>query len=123
MTYINRPDSIARIRAALKAKTGRNWSVSYGRGTASGWMRVQAQPRDRVCRDDNPAYDWQNPKPEIPASLERKPEPGEIGYYTSLSDCKIIAAAFGLNRPVHFQGLSISPDERGWYLAQVEKIA
>ncbi len=112
---------INRIRAALKKKTGQCWSVSWGRGTGGGWLTVQAPPKRRVAHDPNPAYDWRNPtNPPTPASLERQPKPGEIGYYTSLADCKLIASAFGLDRPVHFQGLTISPDERGWYLQKVE---
>lgn len=119
--YLTRDEIIKRIKAALKAKTGRTWSVTGGRGTSWGWITVEAQPKDRVCHDENPAYDWRDPKPGISCSIDRKPNAGEIGYYTSEEDRKVLAQAFGLDRPVHHQGLSISPDDRGWHLEQVEK--
>ena len=38
--YIERKDAVKRIKAALKKKTGKTWSVTGGRGTAWGWLRV-----------------------------------------------------------------------------------
>lgn len=35
---------IARIRAALKDRSGKTWSVKGGRGTAYGWIDVSAPP-------------------------------------------------------------------------------
>ncbi len=42
-----RDDAIRIIRAELKRRSGRAWSVTGGRGTAWGWIRITAPPRRR----------------------------------------------------------------------------
>ena len=42
-------ETIGRIRAGMKAATGRAWSVKRGRGTAGAWLDVEAPPKRRVC--------------------------------------------------------------------------
>lgn len=68
----------------------------------------------------NPDYvdHWETPD-EFPW-FEYVDEVGE-NHNTSLADCLELARAFGLDRPAHHQGLSISPDDREWYVEQVEK--
>lgn len=39
---MDRNETIARIRAALKRRSGRPWSVTGGRGTARGWITLPA---------------------------------------------------------------------------------
>ena len=38
-----------RIRAALKARSGKDWSVTKGRGTASGWIRIDTTKARLGC--------------------------------------------------------------------------
>lgn len=45
-TPLDRDDAIREIRAALKARSGRTWSVTGGRGTAWGWIRISSRPSD-----------------------------------------------------------------------------
>ncbi len=45
---IERDETIRTIRAALKTRTGRTWSVTGGRGTAWGWILITAPPARRV---------------------------------------------------------------------------
>lgn len=40
----DRNEAIAAIRAALRRRTGRAWSVTGGRGTVWGWITVDAPP-------------------------------------------------------------------------------
>lgn len=40
----DRNKTIAAIKQALKARSGRAWSVTGGRGTAYGWIRINALP-------------------------------------------------------------------------------
>jgi hypothetical protein len=40
----SRAHTIAAIRAALKERSGKAWSVTGGRGTAYGWIRILAVP-------------------------------------------------------------------------------
>lgn len=46
-----RANTIAAIRAALRDRSGKPWSVTGGTGTAWGWIRVQAPPARRVEYD------------------------------------------------------------------------
>jgi hypothetical protein len=73
----DRNATIAAIRDALRRRTGRPWSVTGGRGTAWGWIRISSPPARRV------------------------------GYgYLSDEDSATLAAALGLER-VHMQGENI----------------
>lgn len=47
-TDYTRDEAVAEIKALLKARTGRSWSVRGGRGTAWGWIFVTDLPRNRV---------------------------------------------------------------------------
>ena len=35
-------DACKRINAALKRRSGKDWSVTYGRGTDYGWITIDA---------------------------------------------------------------------------------
>lgn len=41
---MNRNETIAEIRAALKRRSGKAWSVTGGRGTTWGWITITAPP-------------------------------------------------------------------------------
>lgn len=42
---MDRNETIDAIKAALKARSGRSWSVTGGRGTSWGWIRISAHPK------------------------------------------------------------------------------
>ena len=44
----DRDVTIKAIRAALKRRSGKTWSVTGGRGTAWGWIEITAPPARRV---------------------------------------------------------------------------
>lgn len=89
----DRDVAIARIRAALRRRTGRAWSVTGGRGTSWGWIRISAPPARRVG----------------------------FGYMTD-TDRTELATALGLDRPAHVQGVSIpaGSDYRVEYVDRAE---
>ena len=127
MTYIDRDEAIKRIRTALKRKTGKTWSVTGDRGTAWGWIRVQAPPKRRIWHEakgdpSDPAWlniPWNERIREVPPTDEQRP-----WAYTPMAECRELARAFRLpNLPygVHHQGLLISPDEREWYVLRIEQ--
>lgn len=118
--YIDRDEAIKRVRAALKRKTGKTWSVTGGRGTAWGWITVEAPPKRRVFHDPNPAWNIRDLNCQEPRYFERKPEDGEKGWYTSDAECRQIQRAFGLSCIVNSQGLHIDPDKREFYVQRVE---
>lgn len=41
---LSRNTVTARIRAALRRRSGKRWSVTGGRGTAYGWITIDAAP-------------------------------------------------------------------------------
>ena len=45
---ITRDSAIAAIRAGLKRRSGKQWSVTGGRGTAWGWITIDAPPARRT---------------------------------------------------------------------------
>lgn len=53
--YVNvsRDETIRAIRAALKRRSGKSWSVTGGRGTGYGWIHIDA-PRRRRTGDMQP---------------------------------------------------------------------
>lgn len=117
----DRDEGIKRIRKALKAKTGKTWSVTGGRGTAWGWITVEAPPRRRINHEANPEYVGPWEYSDVLNYVEVQPPDGTKGWYTSDVERKQIAQAFGLDRPVHHQGLSILPDSRDFYVMRAEK--
>jgi hypothetical protein len=90
MSENDRDTTIKRIRTALRRRTGKDWSVTGGRGTAWGWIKVNAPPRRRTWLfNATEEYDSGNP-----------------GGHMSPSDRADLGAALGLTY-VHFQGISI----------------
>ncbi len=62
---LDRDDAITQIRAALKQRSGKTWSITGGKGTAWGWITVDAPPRRRT---------WQYVQTKTPES----PRPGAL---------------------------------------------
>ena len=50
---LSRNAVIARLKTALRARSGRAWSVTGGRGTAYGWITIDTLPSRRA---DDQAY-------------------------------------------------------------------
>lgn len=47
LAYGHRDQVIAELKKLLKARTGRTWSVTGGRGTSWGWITITAPPKRR----------------------------------------------------------------------------
>ena len=45
---MDRKETIKRIGKALKDRSGKPWSVTGGRGTAWGWITIDAPPKRRT---------------------------------------------------------------------------
>jgi hypothetical protein len=81
---MDRNETIKILKAELKARSKKAWSVTGGRGTAWGWIRVDAPPRRRVdfgLTDDDRAElsrlfqkDVYNGGVSIPASTAHRVE-------------------------------------------------
>jgi len=44
---MERNEAIKEIRAALKRRSGKSWSVTGGRGTGWGWIHIGVLPHDK----------------------------------------------------------------------------
>ena len=99
---LSRDETINRIKTALKKRSGKTWSVTGGKGTAWGWITIDAPPKRRKFDDDG------NPKEEFGyMSPEERAELGRL---------------LGKDRPAHCQGESIpaSSDYRQEYVDRAE---
>lgn len=122
---VDRSEVTKFIKANLKKRTGRDWSVTGGRGTAWGWLRIEAPKSRRVCHDPNPAHEPFAPvgdpaRDELPW-VERPPAEGETAWYTSQEDRVVLAEALGIGlNQSSCQGVSISPDSWDFYMDRAE---
>lgn len=120
MKYLARQECTSRIKTALKRRSGKAWSVAGDRGTAWGWICISAPKDRRVNSAANPAYvdPWETP--DEPSYLEVTPAPGKEGHYMTRADCQELADLLGLERPVHYQGLSFDSNDWKFYLDRAE---
>jgi hypothetical protein len=93
-TATDRVATIAALKAALKRRSGKTWSVTGGRGTAWGWLTIHVPPSRRA----------------------------EFGYITETERAEL-AALLGLPS-VHSQGVSIAASSayRREYLERAEGV-
>jgi hypothetical protein len=103
------------IRRLLRTRSGKDWSITGGRGSGYGWLRIEAPPKRRVFNEANPAYNhsdsptWQAEE-GIDPYLDVEPAAGEKGDYTSKADCIELCKLLGLdekNWRLHRQGVQI----------------
>lgn len=89
----NIDEVIDRIRTALRARSGKSWSVKRGRGTGYSWIHITAPPKR--CT--------------------------EFGYMSE-EDRAELGHLLGFDRPIHMQGESIpaSSDYRREYVDRAE---
>ena len=85
----NRDEAITEIKRALKARSGKTWSVTGGRGTAYSWITITVPPSKR-----------------------------DMYGYMSKADSEELANLLGLDRAVHSQGADIDLDGRDEYVAR-----
>lgn len=92
ITDTSRDVVIKRIKSALRIRSGKEWSVSGGKGTAYGWIKIRA--------------------------IKKHAADG----YSNLTeaDQKYLAQLLGLEKPVHFQGESI-PASTAYYTEYIDR--
>jgi hypothetical protein len=92
MSHIDVKEACKRIAASLKARSGRRWSVTHGRGSDFGWITIQSPPSRRR------------------------------GDVSLISEDRIaLARLLGVTwNDVHFQGYQVSPESRAWVVARAK---
>jgi len=110
---LSRAAVIHRIKTALQRRSGKAWSVTGGKGTAYGWITVDAPPARRTwshrlkagCVTDRPedyeGYDC-----------------GQPGHTITPTDQAELAALLGTD--VHHQGYSI-PSSNDYYREALDR--
>jgi len=100
----DRNAAMKRIKAGLETRSGKKWSVTGGRGTAWGWIQIDAPPSRRKFE-----YDGVTPRD------------GEFGMM-SIEDRTELAKLLGFDRPIHPQGHNIpaASDYRREYIDRAE---
>lgn len=102
-THLDRNETIKRIKTALQRRSGKAWSVTGGRGTAWGWITIEAPPARRT---------WGH-RLKAGATMDRPEDyeaydTGEPGRCNSPQDCAELGELMGLGGPAHSQGISIA---------------
>jgi hypothetical protein len=90
---MDRNEAMRKMKAALKARSGKSWSVTGGRGTSWGWISISAPPKRLDAH----------------------------GYMTA-ADAAELGKLLGFDRPVHQQGESIAASTNHYleYVARAE---
>ncbi len=115
---ITRDSAIADIRAALKRRSGKSWSVTGGTGTAWGWITIDAPPARRTARYlAKPGTSGNSPEDYD----KTRTDTGEKGGSITEGDAAELRALLGLDS-VHHQGVSIPASHDYWieYLDRAE---
>ena len=101
----DRNEVIARIRKALKARSGRAWSVTGGRGTAYGWIEIDAPPRRRTF-ENRPTGETHGDGLPVYELVDV----GKDGYLMGPSDREELARLLGFSEEssVPYQGFKIA---------------
>jgi hypothetical protein len=112
---LTRDTVIARIRKALKARSGKVWSVTGGRGTAYGWITIDAPPKRKTSH-----HILKDGLSDGPGNYDDV-DTGIPGGHMTLADRAELARLLG-KESIHFQSESIpaSSDYRREYLDRAE---
>lgn len=107
--HVDRDETIKAIRAALKRRTGRTWSVRGGRGTGWGWLTICAPPaRCTAERQYSGKDDPETGNPIYVSDDNARPDGG--GEMTE-ADCMTLAEVLDLpRRAICSQGVSVADD-------------
>jgi hypothetical protein len=107
----DRNATIREIKSALQRRSGKAWSVTGGRGTAWGWITIDAPPARRTAR-----HRLKQGMSDLPQNYEEF-DSGEPGGSITPADREELARLLGLDS-LHFQGASIpaSSDYRREYI-------
>jgi hypothetical protein len=117
LATLTRNEAIARIRKALRSRSGKTWSVTGGRGTAWGWITVDAPPARRTWHHvDTGRKDEQT---GLPVYEEREDPAAPFGH-TGPDERRELGELLGLGGPAHHQGVSIAASN-GHYREYVDR--
>lgn len=116
--FPTREEAIGRIKRALQARSGKPWSVTGGKGTAYGWLRIDVPPKRRTwhrrAKPGNPHL--------LPGGLDQWDfvnDPSKSFGHMGPEDKAELAKLLGLSH-VHDQGVLI-PDSSDFYCEYIQR--
>lgn len=106
---MERAEAIKAIKDALQKRSGKPWSVTGGRGTAWGWLRIDAPPSRRTWRFIDTGERNSN---GLPVYTEAEDQSYQFGH-TGPEDRATLAKLLGIEQ-VHPQGESVPSGSDYW---------
>lgn len=106
---MDRKDTIRSIKAGLQKRSGKTWSVTGGKGTAWGWLTIEAPPARRTEH----TVKKEGRTSSNPEDYEYQ-DTGEKGGNTTLAEREELAKLLCVDSPVHHQGVSIPAGGDYW---------
>ena len=99
----DRDETIKAIRTALKRRSGKQWSVTGGRGTAWGWIGICAPPARCTWSHRLKAGEVS----DRPENYEEY-NTGEPGHMMGPDDRAELGELLGFGKPCHCQGETVA---------------
>lgn len=112
---MTRDETMQRIKAALQRRSGKAWSVTGGKGTAWGWITIDAPPRRRTSRYMvKPGCSGNLPEDYDRTRTDTGEPGGSITEAEALELARLLGWPGGEDTPVHHQGVSIPAGHDYW---------
>ena len=110
---MDRNSTIQYIKTALRRRSHKQWSVTGGRGTAYGWITIDAPPKRQTWSFHGEGTISEGNLIEV---NDKQPGCGHIGP----AEREELKGLLGLPDPVHFQGISI-PAGNDYYQEYIDR--
>ena len=115
---MDRNEAIARIKKALRQRSGKAWSVTGGHGTAWGWITITAPPARRTWSSRPLPH---NPDGNLPGRANWEDyDCGRPGCDMSPADRAELGRLLGLEGPARHDGLRV-PASTAYYVEHVDR--
>ena len=111
----SRDETIKAIKAALQRRSGKPWSVTGGRGTAWGWIRIDAPPSRRTWHSYLPEG-----MPDRPESYQERDEPTRLYGTMSPAERQELVSLLGLEPGIMRQGVGV-PSGGDYYREYIDR--
>lgn len=112
----DRNDTIKTIKANLRRRSGKSWSVTGGRGTIWGWITIDTMPSRATWRNRLPVGALDCPENYRECNTFMR------GGYMSPHERAELGTLLGLDGPCHMQGVSI-PASSAYYQEYIDRSA